>query len=177
MALPNIQFSDKFRVVFSNIPGFKPNNLDNYKNFDLYELYIKSVNFPGLDVSYTESDYLNYHINHPISRINQDLSDLSITFKLSEDMLNYHYLYSWIHALRNQKNIDGKKFFRQNMIDDIKIIFLDNEKREKVKYIYTNCFISNISSLSLEYGTADEMTFEVSFKIEDYNVEFVEECR
>jgi hypothetical protein len=63
------------------------------------------------------------------------------------------------------------------MIDDIKIIFLDNEKREKVKYIYTNCFISNISSLSLEYGTADEMTFEVSFKIEDYNVEFVEECR
>src|SRR5574343_168618 len=177
MALPNLQFSDKFRVIFSNIPGFTPNNLDNYKNFDLYELYVKSVNFPGLDVAYTESDFVNYHINHPISRINQDLQDISITFKMSEDMLNYFYLYRWIRSLRNQQNIDSKKYFRLNFIDDIKLIFLGYEKREKIKYLFTNCFISNLSSLPLEYGTSNEITFDVSFKIEDFSVEFVTACQ
>jgi len=177
MALPNTQFSDKFRVIFSNIPGFTPNNLNNFLNFDLYELYIKSVNFPSLDVSYIESDFVNYHINHPISRINQDLVDLTITFKMSEDMLNYYYLYNWMRDLRNQKNTDNKKFFRLNFVNDIKVIFLDNEKREKIKYIFTNCFITNLSNISLEFGSANEITFDVSFKIEDYSVEFITECR
>lgn len=177
MALPNIQFSDKFRVLFSNIPGFVPNNLNNYNNFDLYELYIKSVIFPSMDVSYVESEFLNYHVNHPISKINNDLQDLSITFKLSEDMLNYHYIYNWVRSLRNQQNIDAKKYFRLNYIDEIKVIFLDNEKREKVKYLFKNCFISNVSQLTLEYGTANEMSFDVSFKLEDYSMEFITECR
>lgn len=176
MASPNIQFSDKFRVIFSNIPGFSPSEYDNHRNFDLYELYIKSVNFPSLDISYTESEFLNYHINHPISKINQDVPEISITFKMSEDMLNYFYIYNWCLKLRNQNNLDAKKFFRQNYISDIVIVFLDNEKRPKVKYKFTNCFLTNISSLPLEYGSANELTFDVSFKYEDYGLEFVTSC-
>ncbi len=176
MALPNLQHSDKWRIIFSNIPGFTPNNLDNYKNFDLYELYVKSVTFPSMSVDYVESDFVNYHINHPISKINNDLQEIVITFKLSEDMLNYHYLYDWISKLRNQKNVDNLKYFRLNFIKDIKIQFLDNEKRAKINYIFTNCFITNLSQLSLNYGTSDELTFDISLKIEDYSIKFIEDC-
>ena len=32
MALPNVQHSDKFKVIFSNVPGFTPNSYNNYIN-------------------------------------------------------------------------------------------------------------------------------------------------
>jgi len=174
--LPNVQHSDKWRVIFSNIPGFIPGSYNNFTNFDLYELYIKTINFPSLDVQFVESDFKNYHINHPISKINNDLSDITITFKLSEDMLNYHYIYNWMKGLRNQININSEKYFRQNFIDEFKIIFLDNEKRPNVKYTYKNCFVSNISSLNLTQGISDELTFDVTLIYEDYDVQFVEPC-
>lgn len=175
--LPNIQHSDKWRVLFSNIPGFVPGNYNNFINFDLYETYIKSVSFPSLDVEFVESEFLNYHINHPISKINNSLNDISITFKLSEDMLNYHYIYNWMTKLRNQNNVDAKKFFRANFIDEFTIIFLDNEKRPKIKYVYKNCFISSLGSLSLTQGTSDELTFDINLKYEDYEVKIDTSCQ
>jgi hypothetical protein len=175
--LPNAQHSDKWRLIFSNLPGFQPEDLSNSLNMDLFENYLKSFTFPGLSVELLNSSYMNYEVRHPISKINSSLSDVVLTMKCSEDLTNYYYIYNWLLKLRNQKNIGDRELFRYNYISEMKLIFLDNQKREKVKHIFTNCFITNIGSLSLGFGSTDELSFDINISFEDYSLDLVTECK
>jgi hypothetical protein len=173
----NTQHSDKWSVIFSNIPGYTPpisgNNLDN---MSLYDSYVKDVTFPDLGVELAKSNFRNYEINHPISKINDNTSEISISFKLSEGMLNYFYLYNWVRGLREQDNVNNEMWFRLNCIKEIKIIFLDNQKRNKLKYTVENAFITNLGSLSLTNGSDDELSFTISLTYEDFRLEKYDAC-
>lgn len=175
--LPNVQHSDKWRLVFSNLPGFTPDSLSNFMNMDLFENYLKSFTFPGLSVELLNSSFMNYEVRHPISKINSSLSDVILTMKCSEDLTNYYYIYRWILDLRNQKNTTDSRLFRYNYIAEMKLIFLDNQKREKVKHTFTNCFITSVGSLSLGFGSTDEMSFDLNISFEDYAMDVVTECK
>lgn len=168
MSTPNVAHGSKFQVYFSNIPGYKPSET-NLDNMNLFDLYVKDVTFPGLTVDYVPTDFRNYHINHPSSKSNDDMREITITFKMSEGILNYYYLFNWMKGLREGKNLDTKEFFRENFIENIILIFLDNEKRPKWKYILENCFISDLSSVNFEYGSDEEISFTTSFIYEDFN--------
>lgn len=168
MSTPNIAHGSKFQVYFSNVPGYVPSET-NLDNLNIFDLYVKDITFPGITVNYTEVDFRNYHINVPVSKSNDDMRDLTMTFKLSEGMLNYYYLYNWLKSLREGRNIDNEKFFRENYIKNIILYFLDNEKRPKWKYVLENCFLTDLSSISLEYGTDEELTFTTTFIYEDFN--------
>lgn len=177
MGLPNTQHSDKWQVLFSNIPGYTPpNNGDNLDNMGLYDLYVKEVTFPDMSVEYVKSNFRNYEIRHPISKINDNLSDISVTFKLSEGALNYYHIHSWMKGLREQDNVNDERWFRLNCIKEVKIHFLDNQKRKKQTYTVLNAFISNLSSLSLTNGVDDELTFTITLSYEDFKLERVEPC-
>lgn len=171
MSTINLQHSDKWSINFSNIPGYKPNARNNNDNMNLYDLFIKEVTFPDLSLALIKSDYRNYSINHQISKINDNLSELSVTFKLSEGMINYIHIFNWMKAMREQENINDEEWFRLNFIKAININFLDNQKRPTFKYIFENCFVTNLSSLTLTNGVDDEMTFSISITYEDLQVE------
>ena len=74
-------------------------------------------------------------------------------------------------GLREGENLDNKKWFRLNCISNIFLTFLDNEKRPKYTYKLTNCFISDLSSISLVYGVDDEISFTATFIYEDFDFE------
>lgn len=170
MSTPNVAHGSKFQIHFSNIPGYKPSNT-NLDNMNIFDLYVKDVQFPGLTVEYTPTDFKNYHINHPISKINDDMRELTITLKLSEGMQNYYWFFNWMKGLREGKNLDNKEFFRENYISSTLLTFLDNEKRPKWKYNLTNCFLTDLSPISLEYGSDDEISFTISLIYEDFDFE------
>lgn len=169
MPLPNVAHSDKFSVIFSNIPGYisKKTNSDN---INLYDLYVKDLTFPGITVDYVQSDFRNFHINHPSSKSNDNMRELNITFKMSEGLLNYFYLYKWMKGLRETENLDNEKLFRLNTIKEIIITFLDNSKRPKFKYKLTNCFISDLSSVNFTNGVDEEITFNITVIYEDFDM-------
>lgn len=171
MSTINLQHSDKWSINFSNIPGYTPNARNNNDNMNLYDLYIKGVSFPDLSLALLKSDYRNYSINHQISKINDNLSELTITLKLSEGMLNYLYLFKWLKSMREQENVENEDWFRLNFIKAISVNFLDNQKRPKFKWVFENCFVTNISSLTLTNGVDDELTFSISVTYEDLQVE------
>ncbi len=176
MGLPNTQHSDKWRVIFSNIPGYNPKAGDNLDNMSLYDLYVKDLTFPDMSVEFVKSNYRNYEIRHPISKINDNLSDITITFKLSEGGLNYYYIHNWMKGLREQDNVNNEVWFRLNCIKEIKIQLLDNQKRVKQNYKVTNAFINNVGSLSLTSGEDNELSFTVSIAYEDFILERQEPC-
>ena len=169
MSTINIQHSDKWSVTISNIPGFVPTD-DNFTNMGIYDNFIKSLTFPEHSLDLIKSDFRNFHINHPISKANENLGTLDITFKLSEGMKNWYYIYNWIKNLREGNNINQEEYFRLNFIKEININFLDNQKRPKYIYSVQNAFIKNLSSLSLTNGVDEELSFTITVEYEDFGI-------
>lgn len=176
MGFPNLQHSDKWRLNISNMPGFVDQSQD-LNNIQIYENYVKAFTFPDISLELVQSRFRNYGIHHQISPVNGDLSDISITFKVSEGLWNYYYLYDYIQSMREGLDVDPKeKFFRNDNIKALSITFLDNEKRPSTRFVFSNCFITNISSLNLTNGVDQELDFTLTLKYEDYTLEPIEEC-
>lgn len=175
MSLPNVAHSDKFSVTFSNIPGYVPSVGSNVDNMNLYDLYVKEVNFPGMALTLVQTNFRNYEINHPSSKSNDNLGDITITFKMSEGMLNYYYIFRWIKNLRETVNVNSEEFFRNNFIKQIRLSVLDNQKRAKFYYDFSNGFVIDLSSINFTNGIDEEITFTVTIKYEDVQM-VVGEC-
>lgn len=171
MSSPNIAHSDKWRLLFSNIPGYVPNVESNTDNMSLYDLFVKGVTFPAYTLELVQSNLGAYQINHPISKKNDNLGTVDVTFKLSEGMLNYYYIVKWIQELREGINSDKEKWFRLNVIKEMKLFFMDNMKRDVFKYIFEKCYITDVGSLSLTNGSDVELEFTVSISYENFRIE------
>lgn len=169
MPLPNVAHSDKFSVTFSNIPGYEPTT-SNTDNMSLYDLYVKDLTFPGITLDVEQSNFRNFHINHPVSKSNDNMREVSITFKMSEGLRNYYYIYKWMKGLRETENLDSEKWFRLNFIKEVLITFLDNMKRPKFKYKLSNCFITDLSSVNFTNGVDEELSFNITLIYEDFDM-------
>lgn len=171
----NTFHSDKWDVAFSNLPS-----IEDTRDLAMYDRFVKSIVIPD----YNLAEILSYGpdgfmIRHPVGRrVNTDLSQIQIEFKLSEDMLNYLNLFEWIRRIKYHENIPENDFFRNYTIKGININIRDNQKRPIAIMTFTNCFLLSISSLSLETGNSEEITFSTNFSYEElkYDTESVLNC-
>lgn len=171
MTFPNVQHSDKWQVIFSNIPAFSPSISAYINDMSLMDNYVKSVSFPSYTLELVKSNFMNYTINHPVSKINDDLNSITMDFKVSEGCMNYLIFRTWISGLRELENVDAEKFFRLNCIKELKLLFLDNMKRIKQKFIFENAFLTDLGSLSMTNGVDEEVTFSTTITYEFLRVE------
>lgn len=156
---------DKFRVVFSNIPG-----MDSMLDMQLYNNFIKSLELPEFSQEFAPDNFKGSVIWHPISQNNDQLSSLSIEFKLSENMENYYNLFHWMHAIRYcqpEFKTSFREMIRRNTVKSIDILFLDNEKRAQKKMTFKECFISGLGSIPLIMGNSDEITFTSTWQFQE----------
>lgn len=167
ISFPNLFHNDKWQISFSNLP-----TLGTIRDMRIYDNFVKNVTFPDYSMGEIYSDIMGFRIRHPVAGIkaNQELSQIQITFKLSEDMRNYINLFEWIQALRYGK-ITGfnseEEFFRKYTIKSINLNILDNQKRTIAVWRFTEAFLLSLSSFSLEAGTSDEVTFSTSFSYQE----------
>ena len=167
MAMPssvNPFHQDKWKVNFSNIPS-----VTGFEKMPLYDLYVKSVVLPDVNITEQFSNFQQFQIRHPISKGNVELSQLQITFKADENLENYYNLFTWMLNLRYGQDIDTT-LIRDNTIKSIDILMLDNQKRIKGKLNFSKCFLLSLSSLSLDYGVVDEVPFTANFSYEEVNL-------
>jgi hypothetical protein len=138
----------------------------------MYENYVKSFTFPDYNMQEIFSDIKGFRIRHPVAGIkaNEDLSQIQIEFRVSEDMKNYAHLFLWMQALKYGRSDifkDEAEFFRLNTIKSINLVILDNQKRSIVNWSFTEAFLLSLSSLSLNMGTSDEISFTCNFSYEE----------
>jgi len=170
-AFPNLFHNDKWQCNFSNLPS-----LESKADMRIYDLYVKSVVFPDYNMAEIYSDIKGFRIRHPVGGVNAniDLSQIQVEFKLSEDMKNYIYLFEWMRSLRyghvEEFNAE-EEFFRKYNIKSIGINILDNEKRPIAVWRFTNAFLLTLSSLSLDTGVSEEITFTANFSYEEVKYE------
>ena len=161
----NTFHQDKWKINFSNIPS-----LDNtFKDLNLYDLYVKSVTLPDVNMTETFEHFKTFIVRHPVIDANQNLSQLQVTFKVDEQLKNYYNMYNFLMNLKNGKKVTND-LIRLNTIDSIDIIILDNQKRNNTILSFKNCFLLSLSSLSLVYGDSTNVDFTCNFSYESNNI-------
>ena len=168
---PNLFHNDKWQVSFSNLPS-----LGAIRDMKLYDNFVKSVVFPDYNMQEMYSDIRGFRIRHPVAGIkaNEDLSQIQIEFKLSEDMKNYINLFEWMQALKYGQVEDfntEEEFFRKNTIKSINLNIMDNQKRNIAVWRFTEAFLTTLGSLSLNQGISEELTFTANFSYEEIKYE------
>lgn len=165
---PNVLHNDKWQISFSNMPS-----MTNIQDMRLYDNYVRAVVIPDYNLEYANSDYLGFQVRHPINKANTDLSQITITFKASEDLMNYINIFEYMQSMKygNEVNLNDENMFRKQVIHSIVISFLDNQKRVIANWSFTNSLITNLSSLPLEFGSASEVLFTVNFIPEEIGYE------
>lgn len=164
---PNTFHNDKWQVSFSNIPS-----LETIRDMRMYDNYVKSVVFPDYNLGEIFSDIKGFRIRHPLGGVkaNEDLSQIQIEFKLSEDMKNYLNLFEWMQALKYGQVGDfnsEEDFFRKYTIKSINLNILDNQKRPIAIWRFTEAFLVTLSSISLDAGISEEIPFSCNFSYEE----------
>lgn len=161
----NVLHSDKWQVVFSNLPGD-----DNSNHYKYFENYVRSFDIPGYNMATTDSIYPGgYKLRHPVTKPNVDLQNVSMGFVLSEDFMNYFIMWSWMNHIK-YGDADTSEAIRKYYIKSININVLDNEKRTVGEVKFTNCFMTSLSDLQLTQGTSDNMQFTATFSYEEVEI-------
>ncbi len=154
---------DKWRVTFSNVPSL--NNQDDPNTLRLYEHFVKNLTIPDYNIEVVRSVFQNSYVFHPVTKINDNLTQLQITFRTTENLFNYYNLFEWMLAVKHgQVNTDQ---IRRNTIKSIEIELLDNQKRHRGSLIFTNSLLTSLSSLSMNMGSSDEVMFTANFVYEE----------
>lgn len=164
---PNTLHSDKWQVSFSNIPSLK-----TVRDMRIYDNMVKSVTFPDYTMGQIISDMPNgFKIRHPRApQINTDLSEIAIEFKISEDMKNYANLFYWMQGMKyGQVGTFNsvEEMFRKYAIKSINLNILDNQKRIIAEWRFTEAFLLSLSSLTLNMGISEELSFVCNFSYEE----------
>jgi len=170
-AFPNLFHNDKWQINFSNIPS-----LGTVRDMRIYDSLVKSISFPDYNLGEIYSDVRGIRIRHPLAgiKMNTDLSQISVEFKLSEDMKNYLNLFEWMRALKYgevENFSNSADLFRKNTIKAINLNILDNQKRIIATWKFTQAFLLTLGTLSLNMGVSDEVTFTSNFSYEEIEYE------
>jgi len=168
MSLQNINInsfhSSKWKITISNIP-----TITKVRDLASYELFVKNFTFPGLNNDLMNVNFKGSQTHHSISKDNTDLPTFDISFKVNEDLTNFYNLHEYMLQMRFGQNIT-KKFLHENIVKTINLQCLDNQRRVTKTFKFSNCYITNLSSLQLDMGIDNELTFSTTWKYEEINV-------
>lgn len=160
--------SDKWELMFSNIPV--PSTRTAALDVSLYNNFVRSVTLPDFNMETIDSNFKNTVRRSPISRFNDNLTQITIEFQVDEDMDNWHNLFQWMLELRKGEVVKGESYQHNSTIKNVAMIIKDNENRTRSTLYFNDCFIVNLSSLNLQYGSSEALTFSVTLNYEQMSL-------
>lgn len=170
MAYPNIAVDSSFFMTFSNIPG-----IDKDSTLKYFDDYVRSISVPAYNVGVYASSLIGHDELHPLQRENDELGEVAITFKASEDFMNYFILFNWMQCLRfgidqigdqDQFNASGPRL-KRNVINSMDLFILNNQKNTIATMKFTNCIPTDLTGLDLNYGSDTEVEFSLNLRYEN----------
>jgi len=156
----NTFHSDGWNCNFSNVPS-----LSGQAELSQFDNFVKSIVIPDYNMEEITSDYKDFRIRHPVApKINTNLANIQLEFKLNEDASNYLTLFEYMRQLKYGELSDDytDELIRKYTIRSIILSLNDNQKRTIAVMRFTEAFILSLSSLALTTGTAEEITFTVN---------------
>jgi hypothetical protein len=160
----NTFHASNFELTISNVPTIKTES-----DLHMYHNFVRSISLPGYNMNVYDSTFMGENYVHPLNRMNDNLGDLSITFRLNEHMLNYFYMAQYLMDMRYAVNDSEAKDHRmkKNVIEAITITMLDNQHNRLANIEYNTCLPTAVSGLEVDYTNSNEVDFTVTFKFQE----------
>jgi hypothetical protein len=160
--------SDRFEIVLSNIPF--PTNATR-TDMESYNGYIVGVSIPGLTnssvSSYGPMGVIRYN---PMPKFNQDLGDVTLTFRLEEDFHNWLSLRKWMVELRRNRSVSGEMFLHSSTIKEISIRVKDNQVRNTSTLVIQDFLIKDLSGIDLSYTSSENVNFTITGEYREIDI-------
>jgi hypothetical protein len=135
-------------------------------------LNLVSFSIPDIEISSDEFPIGGENIALPTGVINQSNKEITFTYKVSGDFSQYINLWKWVSLASNVNPIidvepkpivDGTgEYFSATL--PVRVYLLSEFKKEILSLKYENAWISNFSSLELDYSN-DQSPIEHSFTL------------
>jgi len=107
----------------------------------------------------------------PIPSTKLDFSDLSIKFKIDEDMKNYREIFDWMNALGFPDSYDQKSKWSETY-SDASLVILTSQYQPNIEIKFVDIYPSNLASLEFDVSGADVeyLTGDVTFNYRSYQI-------
>lgn len=170
----NTYNSNKYQLRFSNFPNFTGKPID----MNIFNNYIQSLTIPDLSIPMLQSIYIQERQIHPNPIGKRDLQTIMMTFLVDETQKNWYAFRSWVYYMRHgqtcgKKDLNDNELLRLDCIDKIEVLNFDNTGTPISKMTFSNCFITNVSSIELNFSTSEISKFTVTFDIENMNLDLL----
>lgn len=105
---------------------------------------VQKVEIPGMQLGIAESP--SPGLVRIVNPGNIQYGDLSVTFKVGEDMSNYLEIYNWMIELGHPDSLQqyNRTFY------DATVLIMDSAKRPKISVLFTDVMPISISPISLD---------------------------
>ena len=142
-------------------------------NFFLQKINIPSISLPKIDIP-------TQFVSIPTQYTHLEFGDMSLSFKVDEDLKNYMEIYNWIIDLgfpdnyRQRAVIDKEPTYTGNGVySDISLIVLNSAKNPNYTITFQDAYPMSLGSLQFDstYDDVDYMTVEASFAYTQYTIE------
>jgi hypothetical protein len=139
--------------------------------------FIQRVNIPAISLTSPEPN--NPFVKTPIPGDHLEFGELSISFKVDEDLQNYLEIHNWIRALGKPESFGAFKEIQDKptitgdgIYSDISVLVLSSTKMPNYEIVYADSFPTRLSEL--EFNSTDDsvnyITASATFKYTYYNI-------
>jgi len=163
---------DKFKLVFQLPNALKSLNKTTRSNysviqdtmqFSIFGTVVPTITVPALEIRYSGSTlYNSSHNKSPYPPV-------TINFTIDNQYSNYWVIYKWLDLLHSQRegifdenNIIQDEDFRDYQTD-LTIYGLDEFDNEKIQFIYTKAFPTDLGGINYNYRESNEIESSFTF--------------
>lgn len=164
----NLTNSNKWYAYFpiESILGRKYNGI---------ELHLVRFSLPQMEMSSTEVSYKGYTKAIPTKVMNPATKELTLTYLVDEYWQNYKALYLWMSSTGgNINNVVANETISPIVPSDylpLRIYLLDNYKRKRIQFCFSNCWIKLFNEISLEQNNPGEVEASFTCVYDEFKIE------
>lgn len=143
------------------------------------EFFVQRVSLPGLALPVVDRPTPFVRIPEPGDHL--EFNQLSVTFKVNEDLDNYLEIFNWMVAMGKpekfeQYTFDPKQSFnnpKETLKSDITVNILTSAMNGNFDFICRDCFPISLSELEFDSTVTDINYIEatVTFAMRDYTIQ------
>ncbi len=142
--------------------------------------FVQTVNVPGISMQSVNQP--NPFVKIPYGGDHLQFDDLTISYKVDEDLRNYMELYNWIKSLgfpddyKQYKQLSDKPIIGgEGLSSDISVIIMNNSRIPTYEITFRDAFPIAISSLQFDVTKQDVEFLEASatFRYVSFNIKSI----
>ena len=138
--------------------------------------FVQKVTIPGISLAAVTTPNPLLRIPEPGDQL--DFEELSITFRVDENLQNYLEIQNWLRAIGKQSFQQygaiavNKAFTGESIKSDVSLTVLSSAKRPNYEIVFEDAFPTGISSIEFDSSMEDVMYIEAeaSFRYTKYEI-------